>query len=80
MVWDKEEVVLVSGLVLMVWDWEGACVDTGEGVAAVVLAAVLLLEEAPVPAGVTIIGLSSDCCITFTPSGLLQADSRVLAL
>lgn len=81
MVWDTEVVVVLeSGLVVMVLDGAGACVDTGEGIAAVVLTDVMLLEEAPVPTGVTITGLSSDCWITFTPSGLLQADSRVLAL
>lgn len=64
----------------------------GEGEAAAVLAVVLILLELaagvpptlapvpPAPAPPTRRGLSSDCWMIFTPSGLLQEDSRVLAL
>lgn len=36
--------------------------------------------EAPTWAWAASIGVSSDCWMTFTPSGLVHADSRVRAL
>lgn len=69
---------------------EGVVDDVGEPAA--VLAVVLTLLELPAavapaltpdpaaPAPATRRGLSSDCWIIFTPSGLVQADSLVLAL
>lgn len=55
---------------------EAACVETG--VAAVLTTGELAEDTAA--ACVAMIGFSSDCWITFTPSGLVQADSRVRAL
>lgn len=76
----------VSGLEFSVCEGvvDGAWVGEGSGV----LAVVLILFELTVtptlvpgpPAPPTRRGLSSDCWMIFTPSGLLHDDSLVLAL
>lgn len=85
---EGEEVVVESGLELSVREGavDGAWV--GEAPAAVLAVVFTLLEllevtpalppdAAPPP---TSRGLSSDCWMIFTPSGLLHEDSLVLAL
>lgn len=86
-----EGVVVESGLEVCVREGLGEGAWLGVAAVAVLTVAETLLEvaatvppvpapapEAPAPA--TSRGLSSDCWMTFTPSGLLQADSLVLAL
>lgn len=85
---EGEGALMESGLEVSVR--EEVVERAGVGEAAAVLAVVLILLElaagvtptlAPVPpAPPTRRGLSSDCWMIFTPSGLLQEDSRVLAL
>ncbi len=91
MVTEGERVVVESGLEVSVREGvvDGAWV--GEAAAAVLAVVLTLLELtaavaptfAPVPAGpapATRRGLSSDCWMIFTPSGLLHDDSLVRAL
>lgn len=86
---EVEEVGVVSGLQVSVREgfMDGVWVE--EAAAAEVLAVVLTLLElaaavaptlTPVPVPATSRGLSSDCWMIFTPSGLLHDDSLVLAL
>lgn len=92
---EGEGVVMESGLEVSVREGvvDGACV--GEAAAAVLAVVLTLLElaaavtptlapvpavPAPAPAPATRRGLSSDCWMIFTPSGLLHDDSLVLAL
>lgn len=87
---DGGGVAVVSGLEVSVWEGvdDGAWVGEASGVLAVVL---ILFELAapvtptlvpgpPAPAPPTRRGLSSDCWMIFTPSGLLHDDSLVRAL
>lgn len=86
---DGEGLVMESGLEVRVWGGVevGACV--GEAAAAVLAVVLPLLELAtavtptfaPEPAAPAARrGLSSDCWMIFTPSGLLHDDSLVRAL
>lgn len=87
---DGGGVAVVSGLEVSVWEGvvDGAWVGEASGVLAVVLilfelAATVtptLVPGPPAPAPPTRRGLSSDCWMIFTPSGLLHDDSLVLAL
>lgn len=75
--------MLGSGLVLRVWVGDRLRVDTGPGTVVELLAGVEteLFGDAEVPpAWPAMRGLSSNCWMIFTPSGLVQADSRVRAL
>lgn len=90
MVTEGGGVAVVSGLDVSVCEGavDGAWVGEASGVLAVVLtlfelaATVMptLVPGPPAPVPPTRRGLSSDCWITFTPSGLLHDDSLVLAL
>lgn len=88
MVTEGEGVEVESGLEVSVRDGvvDGAWVGEATAVLAVVLtllelAAAVTPTLAPAPPGPPIRrGLSSDCWMIFTPSGLLQDDSLVLAL
>lgn len=84
---DGEGLVMESGLEVSVWEGVevGACV--GEAAAAVLTVVLPLLETAVTPtfapepaAPAPRRGLSSDCWMIFTPSGLLHDDSLVRAL
>lgn len=88
---EGEGVVLESGLEVSVRDGVGEGAWVGMAAAAVLAVVLTLLELAatvapalaPVTAGpvpATSRGLSSDCWMIFTPSGLLHEDSLVLAL
>lgn len=88
---EGDGVVVESGLVVSVREGVEDGTWVGEAAAAV-LAVVLTLLELPAavapaltpvppdPLPVTRSGLSSDCWMIFTPSGLLHDDSLVLAL
>lgn len=91
MVTEGEGVVTESGLEVCVWDRVEVGAWVGEAAPAVLAVVLPLLEltaavtptlalepEAAAPA--TIRGFSSDCWMTFTPSGLLHDDSLVRAL
>lgn len=85
MVTEGEGVEVESGLEVSVRDWvvDRAWVGEAAAVLAVVLtplelAAAVTPTLAPAPPMRR--GLSSDCWMIFTPSGLLQDDSLVLAL
>lgn len=72
-----------DGVVEGAWaDMAAAAVLTGAVLEVVVTAPPVPVPApaAPAPAPATSRGLSSDCWMIFTPSGLLQADSLVLAL
>ena len=76
---DTEVVELVSGLEVCVREGEGAWLEAGLADAALAVGPPPVGPPPP-PGCPTIRGLSSACWITFTPSGLVQTDSLVLAL
>lgn len=88
---EGEGVVVESGLEVSVRDGVGEGAWVGVATAAVLAVVLTLLELAAavapalapvtaVPLPLTSRGLSSDCWMIFTPSGLLHEDSLVLAL
>lgn len=91
MVTEGEGVLVESGLEVSVREGVVDRAWVGETAAAVLAVVLTLLEQAAAvtptlvpgpaaPAPATSRGLSSDCWMIFTPSGLLHDDSLVLAL